>query len=85
MKQDEKGIPFLVKNKAKKHILRQYQRRNASAYYNKALKTFNFVSGKHSAAVRTELIIPGWNIGLPLGTRLVSIRKLSWNVTCYVW
>ena len=79
-RQDEKGILFLVKNKVKKYILRQYQGRNTSAYCEKALKSFNFVSGKHPAAVRW----PGWNIELPLETRLVSIRKLSWNVTCYV-
>ena len=78
-RQDEKGILFLVKNKVKKYIVRQYQRRNTSAYCKKALKSFNFVSGKHPAAVRW----PGWNIELPLGARLVSIRKLSWNVTCY--
>ena len=48
-RQDEKGILFLVKNKVKKYILRQYQRRNTSAYCKKAL---NFVSGKHPAAVR---------------------------------
>ena len=78
-RQDEKGILFLVKNKVKKYIVRQYQGRNTSAYCKKALKSFNFVSGKHPAAVRW----PGWNIELPLGARLVSIRKLSWNVTCY--
>ena len=51
-RQDEKGILFLVKNKVKKYIVRQYQRRNTSAYCKKALKSFNFVSGKHPAAVR---------------------------------
>ena len=56
-RQDEKGILFLVKNKVKKYILRQYQRSNTSAYCKKALKSFNFVSGKHSAAVRTDLVI----------------------------
>ena len=58
MRQDEKGILSLVKTR-KKYILRQYQRRNTSAYCKKALKSFNFVSGKHSAAVRTDLVIPG--------------------------
>ena len=51
-RQDEKGILFLVKNKVKKYIVRQYQGRNTSAYCKKALKSFNFVSGKHPAAVR---------------------------------
>ena len=54
-RQDEKGILFLVKNKVKKYIVRQYQGRNTSAYCKKALKSF--VSGKHPAAVRW----PGWN------------------------
>ena len=47
-----KKFYFWSKTRLKKYILHQYQRRNTSAYCKKALKSFNFVSGKHPAAVR---------------------------------